>query len=567
MHTWSHAISSLAIARSALSATCLLAVAGGPSAALAQCPPSFSASTFTVGASPRKPVVGDFNSDGLLDFATSNFGSGTVSIRLQNPNIANSYLAANNFATGLNSSDALVKDVDGDGRDDLLVAYTINSVGPRLGVIKFNAAGVPQTPIVYVHTPQNALKLADVTGDGRDEIVSNCGCNGIAVATISPSGAVNVPTNVVLGVQTNNYELVDLNDDGILDLAIPDGSEARIRVALGLSATTPSYGPLTIVATPGNFGATLDRGDFNLDGRDDLVAAYGIQNRVQVLTSTTSGGLTLMPSVLAGAASRDVAAVDVNADGYLDAVVANATANSVTVHLGNGLGNLTTGYAFATGTGPQQITIADMNADGKPDILTANSSGSVTILLNTSQNFFFNINPLNTAVCPGGTSTAVLTAGAVTNVPGGITGYRWERLVGTTWTTIANGPLAGVGTLSGATTNTLTIAGVLGNAGDTVAQIRAVATNTCGSLPSTFASLSLIRQCGRADLGAQGGVVSPCGDGKLDNNDFAAFVTLFFEGNALADLGAQGGESMPDGLFDNNDFVAFVTLFFSSSCG
>jgi hypothetical protein len=70
--------------------------------------------------------------------------------------------------------------------------------------------------------------------------------------------------------------------------------------------------------------------------------------------------------------------------------------------------------------------------------------------------------------------------------------------------------------------------------------------------------------CG-ADVGSQGGLVGP--DGALDNNDFAAFITMFFEQNPLADMGIQGGLLGSDGLYDNNDFAAFITEFFTPCAG
>ncbi|MFT3686115.1 MAG: GC-type dockerin domain-anchored protein [Phycisphaerales bacterium] len=63
-----------------------------------------------------------------------------------------------------------------------------------------------------------------------------------------------------------------------------------------------------------------------------------------------------------------------------------------------------------------------------------------------------------------------------------------------------------------------------------------------------------------ADLGSAGGVSSP--DGAYDNNDFIAFIGLFFAGDAAADLGRTGGEFGPDGLFNNNDFIVFINRFF-----
>jgi hypothetical protein len=64
----------------------------------------------------------------------------------------------------------------------------------------------------------------------------------------------------------------------------------------------------------------------------------------------------------------------------------------------------------------------------------------------------------------------------------------------------------------------------------------------------------------RADVGQQGGI--PGSDGQLNNNDFVAFITLFFANDPLADVGQQGGLVGSDGVLNNNDFQVFVTLFF-----
>lgn len=67
--------------------------------------------------------------------------------------------------------------------------------------------------------------------------------------------------------------------------------------------------------------------------------------------------------------------------------------------------------------------------------------------------------------------------------------------------------------------------------------------------------------CGTADVGTQGGGVGP--DGLLNNNDFVAFIDLFFSADPRADVGSQGGIAGSDGLFNNNDFVVFIDRFFA----
>jgi cytochrome c peroxidase len=64
-----------------------------------------------------------------------------------------------------------------------------------------------------------------------------------------------------------------------------------------------------------------------------------------------------------------------------------------------------------------------------------------------------------------------------------------------------------------------------------------------------------------ADLGNQGGGHAP--DGILDNNDFIAFIDLFFALSGAADVGSQGGVAGADARWDNNDFVVFIDHFFA----
>ncbi|MBY0308494.1 MAG: hypothetical protein K2Q09_07105, partial [Phycisphaerales bacterium] len=64
-----------------------------------------------------------------------------------------------------------------------------------------------------------------------------------------------------------------------------------------------------------------------------------------------------------------------------------------------------------------------------------------------------------------------------------------------------------------------------------------------------------------ADFGGQGGTATP--DGALDNNDFIAFITLFFGSAPAADVGRQGGLTGPDARWDNNDFIVFIEQFFA----
>jgi hypothetical protein len=90
-----------------------------------------------------------------------------------------------------------------------------------------------------------------------------------------------------------------------------------------------------------------------------------------------------------------------------------------------------------------------------------------------------------------------------------------------------------------------------------------VISNGCGNAVTDACSVTIVFSCGQADVGAQGGVYTSCGDGVLDNNDFIAFIDLFFSASPLADRGIQGGIPGTDGAWDNNDFIIFIDQFFA----
>ncbi|HZW06370.1 MAG TPA: GC-type dockerin domain-anchored protein, partial [Phycisphaerales bacterium] len=243
--------------------------------------------------------------------------------------------------------------------------------------------------------------------------------------------------------------------------------------------------------------------------------------------------------------------------------------SNVTVVLGDGAGGLGANSNFTVGTNPNWLVVADMNNDTKPDIVVANQqSGTVQVLYNTTPVTAFNLDPFDRSVCPGATSSAQFYARATTTQVGGITGYRWERLVGGVWQQLNDGHVPGLGVVStsGGTNgnpSNFFVDNVEGNPGDHVATLRPVALTACGANPGEAVELSIIAPCGGADVGATGGVFTGCGDGVLDNNDFVVFIDLFFSGNAIADVGTTGGVPGADGRFDNNDFVVFIDMFFA----
>ena len=133
----------------------------------------------------------------------------------------------------------------------------------------------------------------------------------------------------------------------------------------------------------------LATGDFNGDGRLDLVVANSGANTVSILLGNGDGTFAAPVDYPAGLQPVSVAVGDFNGDGNLDIAVANQANNTVSVLLGNGQGVFASGTPYPTGNSPVAVTVADLNGDGTLDLAVANQAdNTISILLGNADGTF-----------------------------------------------------------------------------------------------------------------------------------------------------------------------------------
>ena len=117
-------------------------------------------------------------------------------------------------------------------------------------------------------------------------------------------------------------------------------------------------------------------GYFNNDSQPDLAVAcnFPSNNGISILLGNANGTFQPFTNYDAGGQTpRSIAVGDFNRDGKQDLITANDqfANNSVSLLLGNGDGSFGPASVFVSGQQPMDIAVGDFNRDGRLDAVTA----------------------------------------------------------------------------------------------------------------------------------------------------------------------------------------------------
>jgi hypothetical protein len=250
---------------------------------------------------------------------------------------------------------------------------------PSLGLI---------APLSYPNIAPTNVVLADVTGDGRADLVTvdaevlvrvNDGTGrlgppreeGVATAQGAPASA------VVAG---------DLNGDGHPDLVYGHSTQSPgVAITIRLGDGDGGFAPPVDYPIEGVGSAYLALADLDRDGRADIVAfvpGYGQTSEIDALMNAGDGTFTPTVKYRNAGEAAGVAAADLDGDGFDDLVVSAYSGDSVNVFW-NRDGVLVSPARIPAGVHPASVSIGDVDNDGHLDIVVVNqvdASGDASVV-------------------------------------------------------------------------------------------------------------------------------------------------------------------------------------------
>jgi hypothetical protein len=304
--------------------------------------------TYSTGpdSNPKSVAVGDFNKDGLLDFAVTNGGSSNIGIFLSLGNATFSKQMTYSTGSRSNPWGIVIADLNNDSQLDIVVTnYWSNSIGVFMGF-----------------------------GNGT-----------FSSQTIYSTGSNSAPVSVAIG---------DFNNDSHLDIVVANPSANNIGIFFGYGDGIFSS-QFTYFTGSGSSPNSVAIGDLNDDRQPDIVVANYQSNNVGIFLGLGNGTFSIQTIYSTGNKSSPITVVvaDCNNDNRLDIVVANYGASTINVLFGSGDGTFPTETTYSTGTnsGPLWVTVGDFNNDNQLDIAIVNyNSNNIGIFLGCFNGTFFN---------------------------------------------------------------------------------------------------------------------------------------------------------------------------------
>src|SRR5258708_6453468 len=289
---------------------------------------------FNVGTAPVALVATDLNNDGALDLVVADQGfptnNGNVWVLLGDGQ--GNFSTPVKFTAGVFPIQIFAADFNNDGNMDIAVTNFgsnanppgFNSISIMLGDGKGNLAA--PTNISFPALSGLGLQVADFDGDGiLDLLVSQSGAGTVSFLKGKGTGGFQAAKTVASLIIDGGMAVGDFNHDNIPDFVIVTQTASSIFFQLAVF-TGNGDGAFTFAgdfSDPDGPPGTIVAADFNVDGFQDLATVNVSSARATVLPRTGSGQYAPAQLWGSGGIPNGLAVGDFNGDLKPDLAVAN----------------------------------------------------------------------------------------------------------------------------------------------------------------------------------------------------------------------------------------------------
>lgn len=249
------------------------------------------------------------------------------------------------------------------------------------GIAKGQFSPAPGSPIFTYSPPPEQIAVGDFNNDGKLDlvVVANYFSHQSVLLGNGSGGFSPSAGTLPFAAGARSVTVADFNHDGNLDLAFTSDSGA-VWVCLGDGSGAFSVAPGGPILISGVGGISfyseipIAAGDFNQDGKIDLIVAHGSDTLATILLGDGEGGFSPAGTVDLKVYPLDLQLGDFNNDGKLDIVVSGGfdppleVEGLLTIFLGDGAGGFTAAPGGSVRFNASLMALGDFNRDRNLDI-------------------------------------------------------------------------------------------------------------------------------------------------------------------------------------------------------